>query len=96
MTQHDPRLYLTHIIESIELAMSYVAGLDLSEFAEDQATQDAVVRRIEIIGEAVKNLPPHLRSAHPDIPWTSIAGMRDKVIHDYMGVDYELVWAVAT
>lgn len=55
-----------------------------------------MVRRFEIMGEAVKNLPSDLRLANPDVPWVRIAGMRDKVIHDYMRVDYELVWTVAT
>jgi uncharacterized protein with HEPN domain len=92
----DPRIYLTHILESVELIESYVAGIDLPAFAEDQEKQDAVVRRIEIMGEAVKNLPDDLRKANPHVPWPRIAGMRDKVIHDYMGVDAELVWTVAT
>lgn len=96
MTHHDPRLYLTHILDSIELIESYVSGVDLPGFSEDQEKQDAVVRRIEIMGEAVKNLPIDLRNANPLVPWTRIAGMRDKVIHDYMGVDFELVWTVAT
>ena len=96
MTRHDPRLYLTHILESIDLIESYVSGIDLPSFAEDQEKQDAVVLRIEIMGEAVKNLPMGIRNANPTVPWARIAGMRDKVIHDYMGVDYELVWAVAT
>ena len=61
MTRHDPRLYLTHILDSIELIESYVAGTDLVAFSEDQEKQDAVVRRLEIIGEAVKNLPDDLR-----------------------------------
>ena len=96
MTQPDPRLYLTHILESIQLIESYVRGIDLPAFAQDQEKQDAVVRRIDIMGEAVKNLPAGLRRANPQVPWTRIAGMRDKVIHDYMGVDAELVWTVAT
>jgi len=95
LTQHNPRLYLTHILESADLVASYVRELDLVAFADDQQLQDAVVRRIEIIGEAVKNLPPDVRELNPDVPWKRIAGMRDKVIHDYMGVDVELVWTVA-
>jgi len=92
----DPRLYLAHILESIDLVESYVAGIDLVEFSEDHEKQDAVVRRLEIMGEAVKNLPSELRAQHPEVPWARIAGMRDKVIHDYMRVDFELVWTVAT
>jgi uncharacterized protein with HEPN domain len=90
----DPALYLAHILESIALVQSYVAEIDLAAFSDSQQIQDAVVRRLEIIGEAVKNLPADLRDAAPGVPWRQIAGMRDKVAHDYMGVDMELVWTV--
>ena len=91
MKSPDPTLYLTHILESIELAKSYVQGVDLIEI---QKLQDTVIRRIEIIGEAVKNLLRELREASQKFPRRRIAGMRDQVIHDYMGVDVELVWTV--
>ncbi len=94
MKSPAPELYLTHILESIELARSYVAGINFVEFSGNQQLQDAVVRRVEIIGEAVKHLSAEVRAATPSVPWRQIAGMRDKVIHDYMGVDIELVWTV--
>jgi uncharacterized protein with HEPN domain len=90
----DPTVYLTHILECIDLVEDYVSGLNQEEFEGRQQVQDAVLRRIEIIGEAVKNLPEDLRKAHPQVPWRQIAGTRDKVIHDYLGVDVELIWNV--
>ena len=94
MKDRDPSLYLTHILESIELVRAYVEGVDLRRFSDSQQLQDAVIRRIEIIGEAVKNVPAEMRDAAPGVPWRRIAGMRDKVVHDYMGVDIEMVWTV--
>jgi uncharacterized protein with HEPN domain len=96
VTEHDPRLYLIHIVESAEFVASYIEGRDSEAFAADQQLQDAVIRRIEIMGEAVKNLSQDVRDAHPEVPWRRIAGMRDKVIHDYTGVDVDLVWTVAS
>ena len=91
----DPHLYLVHIIECIDAIAGYVADLDKASFSHDTKTQDAVERRIAIIGEAVKNVPQPIRAAHPDIPWRRMAGMRDKLIHDYLGVDIDLVWSVS-
>lgn len=92
----DARVYLVHIIECIEAISGYMAGLDKDAFSHDTKTQDAVQRRLAVIGEAVKKLSPELRLAHPDIPWRRMAGMRDKLIHDYFGVDIDLVWEVST
>ena len=94
MKDRDPSLYLFHVLESIEFVRGYVESVDFRQFSENQQLQDAVIRRIEIIGEAVKNLPAEMRDAAPGVPWRRIAGMRDKVVHDYMGVDIELVWTV--
>jgi uncharacterized protein with HEPN domain len=92
----DPRIYLVHIVECIDAIAGYIARLDKDSFLNDELIQDAVQRRLSIIGEAVKNLSPDLRSQYADIPWRRIAGMRDKLIHDYFGVDVDLVWEVST
>lgn len=94
MKRPDPALYLLHIVESAELAIAYLGEATLVQFIDNRQLQDAVIRRLEIIGEAVKQLPASVRHAHVDIPWRRIAGLRDKVIHDHMGVDHELVWRV--
>ncbi len=86
-------LYLRHILEALDRIATYTEG-GRESFMADQMIQDATVRNLEIIGEATKRLSPEFRSAHPDILWTSMAGMRDVLIHDYMGVDLGIVWEV--
>ena len=91
----DDRLYLTHIKEAIDKINSYTnAGYD--QFANDPKTQDAVIRNFEIIGEASKQLSEQVKKLRGDIPWRDIAGLRDVLIHDYMGVDIKEVWNVVT
>jgi uncharacterized protein with HEPN domain len=89
---HDA-VYLRHILEAIEAIERYVA-VGYAEFMQLSHWQDAVIRRLEIIGEAVKQLSPETRAREAEIPWRSISGMRDVLIHDYMGVDLEAVWEV--
>lgn len=81
-------------MESIEKIEEYTSNVDEEEFYENSFVQDAVLRRLEIIGEAVKNVPEDFRTKYPDIPWRQIAGMRDVLIHAYFGVNLRRVWKV--
>ena len=90
----DPKVFIGHIIESIELIERYSEKLTPEKFKKDQGMQDAIIRRLEIIGEAVKNIPLPFRAKYPDIPWKQMAGMRDILIHEYFEVDLPLTWAV--
>ena len=85
------RVYLLHVRDAIERIKSYTAGGRAAFFA-DPKTQDAVVRNLEIIGEAVKHVSEPLRAAHAGVSWKRVAGMRDKLIHEYFGVNLDLVW----
>ena len=89
----DERVYLLHVLDAIDAILEYTAdGRDA--FFADRKTQDAVIRNVEIIGQAVKGLSDRTRALQPDVPWRQIAGMRDKLIHEYFGVDLALVWDV--
>lgn len=90
----DPKVFIGHILESIHLIEKYIDQISKKDFLESINIQDAVIRRLEIIGEAVKNLPPEFRAEYPDIQWRQIAGMRDVLIHGYFGVDLDLTWNV--
>jgi uncharacterized protein with HEPN domain len=92
--KHDPIPHLEDILESISKVEHYSSGLNLEEILTNQMVQDAIVRRIEIIGEAVGRLPDEMKKANATVPWQDIKDMRNKLIHDYGHVDVELVWAV--
>lgn len=88
----DHTLFVQDIVTAIDRIESFIADMDYAAFVEDDKTMSAVVRKLEIIGEAVKQLPAQMTQQHPEIPWKLIAGMRDKLIHFYFGVDPLLVW----
>ncbi len=90
--QRDIGLYLNDILESIEKIEEYTKDLNEEEFSRNTVTQDAVLRRLAIIGEAVKHLPEDLKEKHKQIPWKQIAGARDIFVHEYFGVGIERVW----
>lgn len=92
--KRDIKVYIEDILESISRIEEYVKDLDEAEFYGNSEKQDAVLRRLEIIGEAVKNIPQDVRDKYPEIPWKQIAGMRDIVIHEYFGVNFGRIWKV--
>jgi uncharacterized protein with HEPN domain len=92
--KRETRLFVEDILQSITKIEDYTRGLSQEEFSQDSQAQDAVIRRLEIIGEAVKNLPEDFRVKYADVPWRQIAGLRDVLIHGYFGVNLNRVWLV--
>jgi len=93
------RTYL-HFLEDIELSMlriqEYLEDMDFINFRKDYKTVDAVVRNFEIIGEATKNLPAEVKEKYPELPWEEMYRMRNKISHEYFGIDYEILWYIST
>lgn len=84
--------YTDHIINCIKKIRKFVKGIDKKEFAKNELIQDAIIRNFEVIGEASKKISPDFKKTYYDIPWKEISGMRDKLIHDYLGVDIDVIW----
>jgi len=94
MSKRRDQDYLSDILEAIKRIKIYTKGMTFSQFIKNNKTQDAVVRNIEVIGEATKHLSNEFRKKHPQVPWKEMAGIRDKMIHHYFGVNYEIVWTI--
>ena len=94
MKKRDYTDYLNDILLSIEEIFEFTIGMSIEQFKNDRKTINAVIRSLEVIGEASKRLPQSIKENYKTVPWKKIAGMRDKLIHEYSGVDYDILWMV--
>lgn len=94
MSKRDFKLLVGDILESAHKILSYTADQTFEEFTEDSKTVDAVIRNFEIIGEAANRLPEDFKDKFPDIDWHRIRGFRNRIVHDYFGIDYSIVWVI--
>jgi len=90
------RFFLEDMLTAMNRVAEYISGLNFNEFKRDYKTVDAVIRNFEIIGEASKNLPIEVKEKYPKVPWDEMYLMRNKISHEYFGVDYEILWDVAS
>jgi uncharacterized protein with HEPN domain len=93
--KHDD-VYISHILEASQELSEFIKGIDKKNFLASKVIRAATVRQIQIVGEAAKKLSDKTKNEYPGIPWKDIAGMRDKLVHDYFGVDYDAVWDTIT
>lgn len=94
MSKREPSLLVEDIIDSAAKILTYTDNISFEEFTKDSKTIDAVIRNFEIIGEAANHLPEAFKDLHPDIDWHRIRGFRNRIVHDYFGIDYEIVWEI--
>ena len=95
MSKRDLRLFLMEILEAIEKIERYIDSLSFEDFVKNEMVVDAVIRNLEIVGEAARNIPEEVRSKYSNIPWKRVVGFRNIVIHGYFDVDLEIVWVIA-
>jgi len=89
-------MYLEDILSGMSRIAEYIEGYDFEKFKKDYKTVDAVIRNFEVIGEAARNLPTEIKKKHPEVPWKEMYALRNRISHEYFGVDYEIIWDVAT
>lgn len=94
MSERNLKLFLNDILKSIQRIQKYTKGKTYDDFIQDDLLADALVRNLEVIGEAVKNIPADFRKKYPSVDWKKIAGLRDILIHEYFGIDHELLWDI--
>lgn len=94
MSERDLKLLLEDMLESVNKIRKYTIGKDFDGFVEDEKTVDAVIRNFEIIGEAANRIDPDFQTRNAEIEWRRIRGFRNRIVHDYFGIDYEIVWSI--
>lgn len=94
MSDREIQLLLEDILEAAKKILSYTEGMSFNDFTNDNKTIDAVVRNFEIIGEAANRVPEDFKSDHPEIEWRRMSGLRNRIIHEYFGINYETVWKI--
>ena len=96
MPKRDAELLIEDMFEAINKIERYTAGFDQEAFLQDEKTIDAVARNLEVLGEATRQMPDDFMDQHPDIPWRQMAGLRNRIVHDYFGLDLEIIWDVVS
>ena len=94
MPKRNPELLLEDMLHALRKIRSFTEGMDYSAFFQDEKTIDAVVRNLEILGEAARQMPDEFVAGHPDVPWRRISGLRNRIVHDYFGLDLDIVWQI--
>ena len=94
MSKREPRLLIEDILEAANKVLAYTKGMDFDAFVHDEKTMDAVVRNFEIIGEASSRLPNEFKALHTHIDWKRIIGFRNRIVHEYFGIDHSIVWTI--
>lgn len=94
MSKRAPAVLLDDIATAIARIERYTADLSREQFVADEKTVDATVRNLEVIGEAVRQLPEAFTAAHPELPWSQVAGLRNRIVHEYAGIDLEIIWNI--